>query len=131
MARIKSKNTSPEVKVRSLLHKLGYRFRLHDKKLPGKPDIILPKHKTVIFVHGCFWHHHKGCARASMPKTNQQYWQKKFKRNIERFDAVEKEITKLGWKVFVVWECETNEYNVLLERVNNIFYYGGHSVCID
>jgi len=84
MSRVKSKNTKPEVRVRSTLHGLGYRFRLHRKDLPGNPDIVLPKHRTVILVHGCFWHQHPGCRKATIPKNNHAYWERKLRRNVER-----------------------------------------------
>ncbi len=108
MKKIKSKDTGPEKKVRSLLHSLGYRFRLHRKDLPGKPDIVLPKYKTVIFVHGCFWHGHedKNCKYANKPKTNEQFWNNKFTYNKNRDLENEKILLHLGWKVIVIWECQ-------------------------
>ena len=109
MSRIKSKDTAPEMQVRSALHHAGYRFRLHVKDLPGKPDIVLPKYKTVIFVHGCFWHRHKGCSNATMPSTNQEFWKEKFKRNVDRDKREQAELKKLGWNVIVVWECEVDK----------------------
>ena len=109
MSRIKSANTKPEKAVRSILHKLGYRFRLHRKNLPGSPDIVLPKYNSVIFVHGCFWHQHKGCKKASIPKTKKSFWEEKFKTNIERDIKVKKELKSDGWRVLVVWECELND----------------------
>lgn len=109
MSRIKSKNTAPEIRVRSALHRLGYRFRLHVKELPGKPDIVLPKYKTVIFVHGCFWHRHKGCVRATTPSTNQEYWEKKFQQNVKRDNFEQKELKRMGWRVIVVWECNVDK----------------------
>ena len=121
MSRIKSKNTKPEVKVRSLLHKMGYRFRLHYKNLPGKPDIVLPKFKTVIFVHGCFWHRHKGCSRATTPKSNQEYWNKKFSRNIQRFNDVSNQIKSLGWNVITIWECETRNEDDTKKALSPLF----------
>ena len=90
MSAIKSKNTKPEIKVRKALHSMGYRFRLHKKDLPGSPDIVLPKYKTVIFVHGCFWHRHQNCKYASNPKTRREFWEKKFKENIERDKKTQK-----------------------------------------
>jgi len=109
MSRIRSKDTGPEMRVRSALHRAGYRFRLHVKDLPGKPDIVLPKYKTVIFVHGCFWHRHKGCSNATMPSTNQEFWKEKFKRNVDRDKREQAELKKLGWNVIVVWECEVEK----------------------
>ena len=106
MAAIKSKNTKPEIAVRKLLHSLGYRFRLHRKDLPGSPDIVLPKYKTVIFVHGCFWHRHKGCKYKTTPKTRKEFWENKFNENIKRDKNNFKELKKLNWKVLVIWECQ-------------------------
>ena len=106
MAKIKGKNTKPELAVRSLLHRAGYRFSLHRKELPGKPDIVLRKYKTVVFVHGCFWHRHKNCKTASMPKSNTAFWQAKFDRNVSNDRKHRHALEKLGWNVIVVWECE-------------------------
>ena len=106
MSRIRSKYTSPEKKVRSLLHQMGYRFRIHVKSLPGQPDIVLPKYKKVIFVHGCFWHLHKGCRDGTIPKTGRKNWKEKLERNIKRDKLHVKNLKKLGWKVLVLWECE-------------------------
>lgn len=107
MSRIKSTHSKPEVVVRSLLHRMGYRFRLHKKDLPGKPDIVLPKYKTVIFVHGCFWHRHLNCKYAYTPKTRTDKWLHKFSNNNERDKIVKKQLELLGWKVLIVWECQT------------------------
>jgi DNA mismatch endonuclease, patch repair protein len=106
MSRIRCKDTKPEKIVRSVLHKNGFRFRLNRKDLPGKPDIVLPKYQTVIFVHGCFWHRHPQCRFAYNPKSRVKFWQNKFNENIERDRFVKKELRKMGWKVIVVWECE-------------------------
>ena len=106
MSRTKGKDTKPEKIVRSALHKEGFRFRLNRKDLPGKPDIVLPKYKSVILVHGCFWHRHPRCKFAYNPKSREKFWQKKFSDNVERDKAVKKELRKIGWKVIVVWECE-------------------------
>ena len=106
MSRIQSRDTKPEKAVRSILHGLGYRFRLHRKNLPGNPDIVLPRYNSVIFVHGCFWHRHKDCKNASVPKTKKTFWGKKFKANIERDMKVKKELKSDGWRVLVIWECE-------------------------
>lgn len=106
MSRIKGKDTKPEILVRKFLFSNGFRYRLHDKKLPGKPDLVLPKHKTVIQVHGCFWHGHKGCKYFVIPKTRTKWWKEKIERNIERDQIAEKELKSEGWKVIVVWECE-------------------------
>lgn len=106
MAQVKSENTSPELAIRKLLHRLGYRFRLHRKDLPGKPDIVLPKHKTVVFVHGCFWHGHSGCKRAARPASNTDFWNKKLDRNIERDRKAREDLERMGWRVITIWECE-------------------------
>ncbi len=106
MSHIRSKNTRPEIFVRSLLHKMGYRFRLHAANLPGKPDIVLPKYKTVIFVHGCFWHRHPKCKYAYTPKSRIEFWEKKFADNVARFKIVKKELKHLKWNVIIIWECE-------------------------
>lgn len=106
MSRIKSKDTTPERIVRSFLHHNGFRFRLHVKDLPGHPDIVLPKYKTVIEVRGCFWHRHPGCRQATTPSTNIDFWQEKFKRNVDRDRNNEKRLNELGWNLIVVWECE-------------------------
>jgi DNA mismatch endonuclease (patch repair protein) len=108
MSRIRSENTKPEILVRSKLHRSGYRFRLHVKNLPGKPDIVLPKHNSIIFVNGCFWHRHKGCKYAYNPKSKVKFWNQKFTQNIERQEEVTKQLRKLKWKVLVIWECEVN-----------------------
>ena len=107
MSRIRSTDTKPEMLVRSFLHRNGFRFRLHVKNLPGHPDIVLPKHRTVIEVRGCFWHRHPGCKSATTPSSNSDFWQAKFKRNIERDKQHADELTALGWQLIVVWECET------------------------
>ena len=107
MRAIKSKNTSPEKRVRSAAHRLGLRFRLHRSDLPGSPDLLFPGRKTVLFVHGCFWHRHENCPKATTPKTNTDYWSRKFRRNIERDMESRKKLEEEGWKVLVIWECET------------------------
>ena len=109
MGRIQSRDTKPEKTVRSILHGLGYRFRLHRKDLPGKPDIVLRRYNSVIFVHGCFWHRHKDCKNASIPKTKKTFWKEKFKANIERDIKVKNELKSNGWRVLVVWECELTD----------------------
>ena len=120
MSRIKSKDTVPEMRVRSALHHAGYRFRLHVKDLPGKPDIVLSKYKTVIFVHGCFWHRHKGCSNATMPSTNQDFWKEKFSQNVKRDKREQLKLKRLGWKVIVIWECELKEISFLETRLKKI-----------
>ena len=113
MSRVSGKNTKPEIAVRSLLHKLGYRFRLHRKDLPGKPDITLPKYKKVIFVHGCFWHGHLDCPRSKRPATNQKFWSEKLDKNIERDKVNVNALSQLGWEVLTVWSCEVKDTDTL------------------
>ena len=106
MSAIKSKNTKPEITVRKLLHSMGYRFRLHRKDLPGSPDIVLPKYKTVIFVPGCFWHRHENCKYATTPKTRKEFWEKKFRENINRDNLNQANLLLRGWKIIIIWECQ-------------------------
>ena len=113
MSQVRDKNTSPEIVVRTLIHRLGYRFRLHRSDLPGKPDLVFPSRRKVVFVHGCFWHGH-GCDRGNRrPKTNQTYWHKKIQRNIERDKIHKEKLTLLGWQTLAVWECQINNANIL------------------
>jgi DNA mismatch endonuclease (patch repair protein) len=109
MSRIRGKHTAPEMVVRSLLHRLGYRFRLHSKSLPGRPDIVLPKYKTVVFVHGCFWHRHRGCRNCTTPTNNRKFWVKKLEGNAARDKVHRRVLRRLGWRLLVVWECETEK----------------------
>lgn len=108
MSRVKGQNTRPEKVVRTALHKMGHRFRIHRRDLPGKPDIVLPKHKKAIFVHGCFWHGHKGCRRSGRPNTNVDFWNQKLSGNIERDKRNLRLLRRSGWKILVVWGCQTN-----------------------
>lgn len=117
MAKVRGENTSPERLVRSLVHRMGYRFRLHRKDLPGKPDIVLPRHKKVIFVHGCFWHQHEGCPHAARPTSNIEYWNRKLDRNMVRDRENLHKLAYLGWNVLIVWECETRHHEKLLEKL--------------
>ena len=116
MSRIHSKNTKPEKIVRSMLFSMGFRFRINRKDLPGKPDIVLPRYKTVIFVHGCFWHRHN-CKDATMPKSNTDFWEKKFAANVERDKRVKVELKDLGWRVITVWSCELKDMETLKSRL--------------
>lgn len=118
MQNVKTKNTAPEIKLRSLLHKNGFRFRVNRKDLPGKPDIVLPKYRAVIFVHGCFWHGHD-CPRGQRPQTNADFWNQKIDRNVIRDKSDVSLLESLGWRVLIVWECEIKKKNeaVLLSRV--------------
>ena len=106
MSRIRSADTKPEILLRSLLHRMGFRFRLHQRGLPGRPDIVLPKHRTAIFVHGCFWHQHPGCIEAVRPKTNLKYWTAKLDANVARDKRNRQTLRKQGWRVFRFWECQ-------------------------
>jgi len=106
MSRIKSRDTKPELVLRSAMHRKGFRFRINDTRLPGKPDIVFPKYRAAVFVHGCFWHRHPGCSVATTPKSNTAFWTEKFDRNVSR-DARSKEALEAnGWRVFTVWECD-------------------------
>ena len=124
MSRVGSKNTKPELIVRSYLHGLGFRFRIHGQNLPGRPDIVLPKHRCVVFVNGCFWHRHKGCKRASIPSTRVDFWQAKFESNIARDQKNLSRLKEAKWKVCLVWECEIDKISrrteKLLELANEI-----------
>lgn len=120
MSRIRGENTAPERQVRSLLHGLGYRFRLHRKDLPGRPDIVLPRYRTVIFVHGCFWHRHRGCKYAYKPKSRVAFWQGKFQENLERDRRKTKALKSLGWRVIVVWECGLEKPETLVTKTRRL-----------
>lgn len=120
MSKVKCKNTRPELVVRRMLHGLGGRYRLHSKDLPGSPDIVMPSRKLAVFVHGCFWHRHQDCKMASTPKTRQEFWQTKFEANMARDQRNESSLKQLGWRVEVVWECETKRAEPLLERLTTL-----------
>lgn len=118
MARIRAKDTSPELKVRSYLHSTGLRFRKNVSHLPGKPDIVLPRFRTVVFVHGCFWHRHRGCRFAYEPKTRKKFWREKFAANVRRDRLVVGELRRSGWRVRTIWECEVQSEARLRSLVN-------------
>ena len=120
MSRIRSANTKPEKVVRSILHACGFRFRLHRKTLPGKPDIVLPKLNTVIFVHGCFWHRHEGCRYAYTPKSRVEFWTRKLERNRQRDVENVSALHALGWRTLVVWECETKDTLALTAQLREL-----------
>ena len=120
MAAVKGKNTQPELRVRKLLHRLGYRFRLHASKLPGKPDIVLPRYRLAVFVHGCFWHRHAGCPKASMPMSRQEFWSEKFSRTVKRDSEALRKLSDAGWWTLVIWECETRDESSLRDRLLEI-----------
>ncbi|WP_245163669.1 very short patch repair endonuclease [Burkholderia latens] len=117
MSRIKGKNTKPELIVRSLVHRMGYRYRLHRKGLPGRPDLVFAKRRKVIFVHGCFWHRHEGCRLARLPKSRLDFWRPKLDANAKRDKEVELRLAELGWKVLTIWECEVKEGAALASRI--------------
>lgn len=119
MSRIRGRDTAPERQVRSLLHHQGFRFTLRRQDLPGKPDIVLPRWRTVVFVHGCFWHRHEGCINAVMPKTRTTFWQRKLRGNVIRDEANLHRLEALGWSVIIVWECELSDKERLLKRLVN------------
>lgn len=118
MKSVPQKDTKPEMRLRNALHGMGFRYRLHDKRLPGSPDLVFPKYKAVIFVHGCFWHRH-GCKQTTTPTTREDFWQAKFKANVERDSKNVRELEATGWRVMTVWECELKDYhgNDLFEKV--------------
>lgn len=120
MARVKGKNTNPEIRVRCALHRIGLRFRLHRGDLPGRPDIVLPGRKCVIFVHGCFWHRHPGCPFTRIPKSRVDFWEKKFLENVERDIRAQTALKDAGWRTFIVWECETKSPDSLQRFVSLI-----------
>src|SRR5262245_57454122 len=120
MSRIRGENTRPEMLIRSALHSMGYRFRLHVRTLPGRPDIVLPKLKTAIFVHGCFWHRHPHCKYAYNPKSRVDFWQTKFRQNVERDHAAIEKLQALGWKVKIIWECQVPEFISCPEKLDQI-----------
>ncbi|WP_108446128.1 very short patch repair endonuclease [Halomonas denitrificans] len=118
MGKVRHKDTKPEMVVRRLVHGAGYRYRLHDKRLPGKPDLVFKGRKKVIFVHGCFWHRHEGCALARLPKSREEFWIPKLEANKQRDRRNEDRLREMGWEVLVVWECELSEIDVILEKIN-------------
>ncbi len=120
MSRIKSKNTKPEENVRKYLFSKGFRYRKNDKRYPGKPDVVLPKYKTVIFINGCFWHHHENCKYASQPKDNAEFWNIKFYNNVARDKKNIAELESAGWRVIVIWECEVKTKQKLMETMNKV-----------
>lgn len=121
MAKIRGAHTQPERGVRSMLHRLGLRFRLHAAALPGRPDIVLRRHLTVVFVHGCFWHRHSACRGATIPKTNRGFWQRKFRANVRRDAGNQRDLRAAGWRVVVVWECELKSPERLAARLRRLF----------
>lgn len=127
MSHIRSNNTRPEERVRKYLFANGFRYRKNDKRYPGKPDIVLPKYKTIVFVHGCFWHQHPGCKAARIPDTNSEFWKEKFARNVVRDQKEQDELRRAGWHVIIIWECELSTIakreQRLCELVEEIMYH--------
>lgn len=121
MSRVRQRNTSPEIVTRKVLHSLGYRFRLHRSDLPGTPDIVLPRHGVAVFVHGCFWHRHQNCKRATVPTTRREFWLNKFAANVARDGRNQALLEEAGWKVLVIWECESRDVAQLRQKLNNWF----------
>jgi len=119
MSRVKNKDTKPEIIVRSIVHRLGYRFRKNNLNLPGRPDIVLTRHRKLIFVHGCFWHGHRQCKRSSRPTTNKMFWAKKLDENILRDKHNNKALKSLGWKTLIVWECQIKNQDKLLSKLES------------
>jgi DNA mismatch endonuclease (patch repair protein) len=122
MAKVRSGDTQPEHRVRRVAHALGLRFRLHRRDLPGKPDIVFPKYRVAIFVHGCFWHRHPGCKRASMPQSRIEFWRNKLKRNVQRDLVAVAALEASGWRTEVIWECETKDSVQIGQRLKLIFF---------
>jgi DNA mismatch endonuclease (patch repair protein) len=121
MQSIGQKNTSPEMSVRIVAHALGLRFRLHRKDLPGTPDLVFPRYRIAILVHGCFWHRHPGCGKAYMPKSRVEFWEAKFRKNVARDARTLRELKESGWCPQVIWECETKDRQALERRIKAIF----------
>jgi DNA mismatch endonuclease, patch repair protein len=119
MSRIRSRDTTPELTVRSTLHRLGYRFRVHAARLPGRPDVVLPRYKAVIFVHGCFWHRHRGCQFAYTPKTRTKFWLDKLNGNVTRDAKIRYQLRRMGWQVITVWECDIRKPRRLVQQLLN------------
>ena len=124
MSRIRGRDTAPELAVRRIAHKLGLRFRLHRKDLPGRPDLIFPKHRLAVFVHGCFWHRHDGCRYAYTPKSRTAFWTHKFTDNIARDRRNEKTLLDLGWRVLIIWECETRDAENIRQKLREFIGQG-------
>jgi DNA mismatch endonuclease (patch repair protein) len=125
MARVRGKDTKPEKRVRTSAHAMGLRFRLHRRGLKGTPDLVFPKYKVAMFVHGCFWHQHPGCKRASMPQNRENFWRAKLARNVERDTEAGLQLRSEGWRVEIIWECETKDTMQLSKRLEKVFGSSG------
>lgn len=123
MRSVRTKDTGPELTVRSAMHRVGFRFRLHDPRLPGRPDLVLPRWKTVIFVNGCFWHQHENCRKATVPKSNARYWAAKFAANVARDERCYRELGALGWRVIVVWQCQATTREAAISRIDKLLRF--------
>jgi DNA mismatch endonuclease (patch repair protein) len=119
MRAVKSRDTGPEIAIRKIVHRLGYRYRLHVRSLPGRPDLVFPSRRKIIFVHGCFWHRHSGCKRATLPKTRQQFWRNKLASNVARDRRAGHELKRLDWAILTVWQCELKKPDRLTKRLND------------
>jgi DNA mismatch endonuclease (patch repair protein) len=120
MSSVRQQDTKPEKLVRSILHKLGFRFRKNVSSIVGKPDIVLPKYRTIIFVHGCFWHQHKDCRKANRPTSNVEFWNSKLDKNVKRDQQTLKELESLGWNVLTIWTCEMKDKELLIENLKSV-----------
>ena len=123
MSRVGAKDTSPEIRVRKRAHAMGLRYRLHRSDIPGTPDLVFPKYRVIIFVHGCFWHRHPGCKKATLPKSQVRFWQNKFDSNVARDRRAIDDLNALGWRVSIIWECETKNTQALSLQLRGIFKF--------
>jgi DNA mismatch endonuclease, patch repair protein len=129
MSRVKAKDTTPELRVRKIAYALGYRFRIHRRDLPGTPDVVIPKLRLVLFVHGCFWHRHTGCVRATTPRSNYEFWRRKLDRNVERDEQAMSDLAAKGWDARIIWECETKDAVALAVRLRELFESRLNDLC--
>lgn len=131
MSRVRAKDTKPELLVRRICHRAGFRYRLHSPALPGKPDLVFPRLRKAIWVHGCFWHRHDGCAKATIPKSNAEFWSAKFERNVARDATVLQALRKMGWDTLVVWECETRDLVAIADKLLGFLSDTSHPIKFD
>jgi DNA mismatch endonuclease (patch repair protein) len=117
MSRVRGRDTKPEIIVRSIIHRMGYRFSLHRRDLPGKPDVVLPRYRKIIVINGCFWHGHKNCLRSKRPSTHTKFWNRKLDKNIDRDKRSRSELEKMGWNVLVIWECEIQKPDKIVDKL--------------
>ncbi|HNR34612.1 MAG TPA: very short patch repair endonuclease [Candidatus Hydrogenedentes bacterium] len=121
MRRVRSKNTTPELLVRRIAHSMGLRFRLHRRDLPGTPDLVFPAYNRVVFVHGCFWHRHRGCRFTTTPKTRVKYWKEKFQKNMQRDLRNARKLRRSGWRILVIWQCQTRDVKTIESKLRKFF----------